>query len=172
VAQLATTAAPASEPVGELRSGALLDLPAGGALHWLVPAGVSAHWQHRPAVWRLPGAPPGVRGIVYWLGRLAPVFDVALWLAPDEPARPCEHVLLLALPEGPAALRVTGAPDLVSLDVAPASVPPPTPALAQFLRGRRRLDGGVAHEFDVESWLRRLRTASPAQPAPGATEAA
>jgi chemotaxis signal transduction protein len=169
----AATVPQAPEATGELRSGATLELAPGDTLAWLVPAGVMAHWQHRPAVWPLPGAPPALRGVVYWLGKPVPVFDMALWLAPDQSPRACEHIVLLALPEGPAGLRVRGAPDLVPLDTAvPVAAPAQAPELREFLRPRARLDGGVMHEFDVTAWLRRVGAATPSQPAPGAREAA
>jgi chemotaxis signal transduction protein len=155
----------APEAAGELRGSARLDVLDTAPLAWLIPAGVAAHWQSRPAVWALPGAPGSLRGVTYWLGHLAPVFDVARWLAPDRAPAAVDHLILLALPRGPAALRVCGAPDLVHIDPAHAGAPAdPVPGpLREFLRPRRCLDGGVVHEFAVESWLTHVRSrAAPA----------
>lgn len=158
----------APELAGELRGCATVDIPGGPPLSWLVPAGITAHWQARPHVWRLPGASGPLRGITYWLGRVAPVFDVGAWLAPARSADALEHILLLALPRGPAALRVRAAPDLVQVDRADPGAPPadvPAP-LHAFLHRRRRLDGGAVHEFAVESWLMQALAARATQEAP------
>ena len=151
-----------AEPAGELRGGAELDLPGGRVLRFLVPARVQAHWLVQPAAWRLPGAPPELRGVTYWRGRLAPVFDVARWLDPAEPARELAHVLLLSLGSGLAGLRVRGEPQLIEVSPgAPAAIPAAAPpALQAFLSPRLIADGRVFHEFDVEPWLVRVR-ASP-----------
>lgn len=154
----------APETAHELRGSVRIPLPDGTVLAWLIPAGVSAHWQARPAICRLPGAAGALCGVTYWLARLAPVFDVARWLAPRKNPGALDHIVLLGLPRGPAAFRVQGAPELVHVEASPhADARSPAPdSLRAFLRPRRLASGAVVHEFAVEAWLEQARSGAAA----------
>jgi purine-binding chemotaxis protein CheW len=71
------------------------------------------------AVVPLPGAPPGVEGVINLRGRVVPVLDVRARLGlPSRPVEPSDHLVVARAGQRLVALRVDRATDLVRFDAA------------------------------------------------------
>ena len=75
-----------------------------------LPAAVVERILRMAAVTPLPGAPPGVAGVLNVQGSVLPVVDPRPWLATaSAPAQPDQHLILVASAEGRYLLWVDGA---------------------------------------------------------------
>jgi purine-binding chemotaxis protein CheW len=68
-----------------------------------------------PRPTRLPGAQPGVLGVINLRGEIVPLMDTAALLGLEVPAD-LSFAVVVHTADGPAALTATGMPEVVTLD--------------------------------------------------------
>ena len=68
-----------------------------------------------PRPTRLPGAQPGVLGVINLRGEIVPLMDTAALLGLDVPAG-LSFAVVVHTADGPVALTATGMPEVVTLD--------------------------------------------------------
>lgn len=132
-----------------------------GDLYILSKFDASSELATMPAIYRLPGAPDGVKGLANLHGNVVPVFELARWF--NVTHEPKATPMLLVLGYGDAAIGVVidGLPvrkrfspaDEVSIDLG-------HPRMARFARSAYRDADGVWMEFDdrrfFETFTRRF----------------
>jgi purine-binding chemotaxis protein CheW len=68
-----------------------------------------------PRPTRLPGAQPGVLGVINLRGEIVPLVDTGAMLGLDVPG-PASFAVVVRTADGPAALTATAMPEVVTLD--------------------------------------------------------
>jgi purine-binding chemotaxis protein CheW len=106
------------------------------------------------AVSPLPGAPAVISGVINVRGSLTPVIDPAVRFGQkEEPVKPSDNFVLVAMPSRIVALRVDSADDLEEIDGADIRTAESVSSTATRLAGVATLADGLVVIYDPASFL-------------------
>lgn len=132
-----------------------------GALRILSKYDASSELAPMPKVYRLPGAPEGVKGLANMHGNVVPVFELTRWFGVEHSTGVQQMLLVLGHGEGAVGVVIDGLPERKRFTAADeVAVAMGHPRMARFAKAAYRDSGGIWMEFDdrrfFETFARRF----------------
>jgi twitching motility protein PilI len=114
-----------------------------------------------PPIYRLPGAPEGVKGLANLHGNVVPVFELARWFNVTHDVKATQMLLVLGYGEDAVGVIIDGLPERKRFSPLDAvAVETGHPRLARFAKAAFRDSTGIWMEFDdrrfFETFARRF----------------
>jgi chemotaxis signal transduction protein len=134
-----------------------------GALRILSKYDASSELAPLPAIYRLPGAPDGVKGLANMHGNVVPVFELTRWFGVEHNQEAQQMLLVLGHGEGAVGVVIDGLPERKRFTQGDeVAVAMGHPRVARFAKAAYRDSGGIWMEFDdrrfFETFARRFST--------------
>lgn len=132
-----------------------------GALRILSKYDASSELAPMPTIYRLPGAPDGVKGLANMHGNVVPVFELTRWFGVEHSTEVQQMLLVLGHGEGAVGVVIDGLPARKRFTPADeVAVAMGHPRMARFAKAAYRDADGIWMEFDdrrfFETFARRF----------------
>jgi chemotaxis signal transduction protein len=132
-----------------------------GALRILSKFDASSELAPMPQIYRLPGAPEGVKGLANMHGNVVPVFELTRWFGVEHSDGLQQMLLVLGHGEGAVGVVIDGLPERKRFTPADeVAVAMGHPRMARFAKAAYRDRDGIWMEFDdrrfFETFARRF----------------
>jgi twitching motility protein PilI len=132
-----------------------------GALRILATYDATSELAAMPTIYRLPGAPDGVKGLANLHGNVIPVFELTRWFGVEHDANSQQMLLVLGHGDGAVGVVIDGLPERKRFSPADAvDIEIGHPRMARFATAAYRDSKGIWLEFDdrrfFETFARRF----------------
>jgi chemotaxis signal transduction protein len=132
-----------------------------GALRILATYDATSELAAMPVIYRLPGAPEGVKGLANLHGNVVPVFDLTRWFGVEHNAGAQQMLLVLGHGDGAVGVVIDGLPERKRFSPSDAvDIEIGHPRMARFATAAYRDSTGIWLQFDdrrfFETFARRF----------------
>lgn len=132
-----------------------------GDLRILAKFNATSELSVMPPIYRLPGAPDGVKGLANLHGNVVPVFELARWFNVTHDVKATQMLLVLGYGNDAAGIIIDGLPERKRFSPLDAvAIETGHPRLARFAKAAFRDSAGIWMEFDdrrfFETFARRF----------------